>query len=423
MLLIVSDQPERIADLAACFSNLQARATAYRAINPTALPACEAFLLDCSLASRHPIACEIIDRTDRPVFILYDRLNGDTLREFTCRGMQHFIHVDEIPTLDLDAYIYRILNRHRRTSLVLDIENWLTGQINSDSHRTHGLLDALYSGLLAVSGDGTIHLANFTLEFLLGTELRQYQGLALDAVLGMPEVNAQTRRALTFATNNVGKRNRMLIETDAGFLERVILPVYHEGKPGGVLLIFRDVTAEVDIGLIDPLLGLPVREHMAALLARQLRRFEHISGKPCRELLVGILAPTESDRLHETIASNNEHSLEFTRLLESVLAVPAILCRHHADALLFIIPGDADRAHLLVERLRSSTVRTPAFKFALGIACQDQSTGVTIPEKDATRFSDRLEVWQQEAEQALYKVGDVPDGAVLYTHAGGFQAI
>ncbi len=345
-----------------------------------------------------------------PCVMLYERdhISVDTLVKLTEQGFQHFRAIEDLNAADADTYLYRLLQQYESRRLVQGVRSFFLDQVLRDElQRTHGLLDALDSGVMILvpafkNQDFLIHSVNDMLEILLEAELRDFEHRTLGELLRSNGVRESVRQALRLD------------------------PATTPGALGS-----------------QPASGSQPAFERA--LARRVRRLERFSEARCAALglmlvrLPGLAAgapftASGTDAIHYVLRIA-------AQTLKSAVRTAGVLCRLSREEFLIAVPGlSVDRLRTLAGRVRDRmrevhvqaygplTAHIGAAHSALPL---DQPAD--DPDTELRALSRELAARRDEARMALHRAGEISakagrgqtsaNAAVLYTRAEGYAEL
>ncbi|MEQ9366303.1 MAG: diguanylate cyclase, partial [Leptospirales bacterium] len=375
------------------------------------------------------------------------------------QGFAHFRSTTDLYGANIDAYLYSLIQQYESRQIIQGVRSFFIDQVVRDELvRTHGLLDALESGVMLVTPafknqDFLIHNVNDMLEILFESDLRSFENRTLGELVRSPEIRAEVREVFRVDLNSVfagkgasssfenqARRSMLLSIGGNAYVERVISPFYQpDGAVAGYVLLFQDMTFEVERGLIDRVTGLVGRDQLERALARRMRRLERFGKTRCRELgaiLVKIRGLESGDGFSEH--AGNE-ALEYVlrkaaQGLKQCVRNAGVVSRIGHAEFLVAIPGlglervrEASRNILArmreihIQAFGTLQVNTGAVHQALP---EDFSAGPGVDENQLRTIQHELAGRLEEARRALHRAAESgPNRGVVYTRSGGYTRL
>lgn len=377
------------------------------------------------------------------------------------QGFAHFRSAEDLYGPTIDAYLYRLIQQYESRQIIQGVRSFFIDQVVRDELvRTHGLLDALESGVMLVTPafknqDFLIHNVNGMLENMFETDLRTFENRTLSELLRSPEVHEDVRevfrvdlntafpaRAASGSSENQARLSMLLPLGADGFIERVISPFYQpDGNLAGYVLLFQDMTFEVEGGLIDRVTGLVGRDQLERALARRMRRLERFTKKRCQELgaiLVKIRGLESGDGFGERAGTDAiEYILrKAAQGLKHAVRDAGEVSRNGQSEFLVVVPGvSLDRVcetgRTILARMREIHVQAfGPLEINAGVVHQalpsDFSSATTFggDENDLRTIQNELADRLEEVRRALHRAAETgPNSIVLYTRSGGYAEL
>lgn len=376
------------------------------------------------------------------------------------QGFAHFRAAGELFDAGIDAYLYRLIQQYESRQIIQGVRSFFIDQVVRDELvRTHGLLDALESGVMLVTPafknqDFLIHNVNDMLEILFESDLRSFENRTLSELLRSPELREEVREAFRVDLNavfggrapsssfeNQARRSMLLSIGPGAYVERVISPFYQpDGALAGYVLLFQDMTFEVERGLIDRVTGLVGRDQLERALARRIRRLERFGKTSCAWLgaiLMKVRGLDSGDGFRERAG---EEAFEYVlrkaaQGLKQSVRNAGVVSRIGPAEFLTVVPGlslerVSDAARMILARMREIHVQAfGALEINAGVVHQAlPAEFVDAPRERGGLDEDQLRTIQhelagrlEEARRALHRaVESGPNRLVVYTRSGGY---
>ncbi|MCR9141538.1 MAG: PAS domain-containing protein [bacterium] len=375
------------------------------------------------------------------------------------QGFAHFRSIDDLFGAGVDSYLYSLIQQYESRQIIQGVRSFFIDQVVRDELiRTHGLLDALESGVMLVTPafknqDFLIHNVNDMLEILFETDLRSFENRTLSELLRSPEVREEVREAFRVDLNSVfggkgpassfenqARRSMLLSLGPEAYVERVISPFYQpDGALAGYVLLFQDMTFEVERGLIDRVTGLVGRDQLERALARRIRRMERFAKTRCGELgaiLVKIRGLDSGDGFGDRAGSE---ALEYVlrkagQGLKYSVRNAGVVSRVGRSEFLVAVPGlplerVCEASRTILARMREIHIQAfGPLEVNAGVVHQalpsEFSAESGAGESELRTIQHELAARLDEARRALHRAADSgPNRAILYTRSGGYTEV
>lgn len=411
------------------------------AIQESGMPP-EAILVDYEEGRNRETLLEIGRRYGEtiPVVVVFDTIDTAELLGLTELGFSHFRYRHQLNEEGDESYLSGLIRHYQKAGLQREVQIFLEKASQDEFVMLHSVLDSLQSGIMIVRPASLpytylIHGVNDTLEFLLEADLRTFKGYPLERMLRSEHIAEEIRRLFCWNPDTVEERELFhLSERRDCYLERVIVPFFNDRTEVlGYLLVFKDVTYEIESDQIDPITGLPGRAQAEKAIPRIISRYHRYADLPCRMLSVLLIDIENLKGYNDEFGEEEGNRLLrlLTRLIRKSAGETAANCRILGDNFLVILPCIPRRR---VEQIARNIVAD----FEQAVRSLAGSPGINIgivfsayEEQEQLNREEVVAYMQktvggliQEAEQALYRCRQLgPNRIMFYMKTTGYTEL
>jgi GGDEF domain-containing protein len=239
-----------------------------------------------------------------PVVVYAPDASAHEIARLAELGLRHF-RFDRPEETEWNAYLYALRDRSRRAGILSGTHSYLETLAAREIQVTREILESLQFGVLILegtkaAGDRRSRHVNSMLEILLEVELQDLVGYSLETFFKRRSPSEETRRLLDMELPRDGRVARDFLPAGGTYFERTILPLYDASETtASCMVVFHDITYEIESGRRDLITGLPHRDEVPRLLARHMRWFRRRGGIQPASLCVGLLELGDIDRYRE----------------------------------------------------------------------------------------------------------------------------
>jgi len=371
-----------------------------------------------------------------PFIVTFDDIDPAELIELTDNGVSHFRYRCDLLGPQIDPYLYKLIRHYQDRRFLQDIHIFLEKIFQAEFRKTGILLDSLQFGIMILTPSPFsracyIRNVNMTLEIMLQQDLKRVRGGALSELLESRTLSEPVKRLFRLDLRRVTERESLVIPFEGEyFIERVVAPFYDErGETAGYMMLFRDVSYEVETGLCDRATGLFSRRHLERDLARKIRWLERYGDAPCRFISVMLLDIFGMHRFNEDYGEQMGDRLlcKTGEILKRTIRDIGNVSRHREDKFLLVIPYTKRKR---TEQTARGILKVFADNPVAPYGIIDVNLGLVHDEMRVRYYADRDDYLDSlhrqvnfiipEAEQALYRAKTLgPNRIVLYTRREG----